>query len=109
MINVSAPVTKGCSGILLLPKEESKRREMHDCIRCAKCVSVCSMGLEPYLLMNLTEHKLWEEAEKTRILNCLDCGSCSYICPANRPVLDYVRLGKATVRGIISARKNERK
>ncbi|MDR1330961.1 MAG: electron transport complex subunit RsxC [Tannerella sp.] len=106
MINADAPVTKGTSGILLLTKEESRRRPAHDCIRCAKCVAACPMGLEPSLLMNLSEYKLWDDAEKNYIVDCIECGSCSYTCPANRPLLDYIRLGKSAVTGIIRARKN---
>jgi electron transport complex, RnfABCDGE type, C subunit len=100
MINTDVPVTKGSSGILLIPEKESIRKPMHDCIRCAKCVDACAMGLEPYLLMNLSEYKLWENAEKNHITDCIECGSCSYTCPANRPLLDYIRLGKTTVKRI---------
>ena len=105
MVNTAAPVTKGCSGILMMTNDEALRRPVHDCIRCAKCVRVCSMGLEPHLLMNLTEHRMWDEAEKNHITNCLDCGSCSYICPANRPLLDYIRLGKSAVTALRNTRK----
>ncbi|MDR2775109.1 MAG: electron transport complex subunit RsxC [Tannerella sp.] len=103
--NANVPVMKGSSGILILAKDESVRRPAHDCIRCAKCVGVCPMGLEPNLLMNLTEYKIWDEAEKNYIVDCIECGSCSYTCPAYRPLLDYIRLGKSTVMGIIRARK----
>ncbi|MDR1524272.1 MAG: electron transport complex subunit RsxC [Tannerella sp.] len=105
MIHANAPVMKGSSGILLLTKEESVRRPAHDCIRCAKCVGACPMGLEPSLLMNLSEYKLWDDAEKNYIVDCIECGSCSYTCPANRPLLDYIRLGKNTVMGIVRTRK----
>ncbi len=105
MINTDVPVMKGSSGILLMTKEESVRRPMRDCIRCTKCVGACPMGLEPSLLMNLTEYKIWEDAEKNYIADCIECGSCSYTCPANRPLLDYIRMGKSTVMGIIRARK----
>jgi electron transport complex protein RnfC len=106
MIHANAPVTKGSSGILVMTKEESVRRPMRDCIRCAKCVGACPMGLEPSLLMNLSEYKSWDEAEKHYIVDCIECGSCSYTCPANRPLLDYIRLGKSTVMGIIRTRKS---
>ena len=105
MINTDAPVTKGSSGILIMTEKESLRRPMHDCIRCAKCVSRCSMGLEPSLLMTLSENRMWESAEKNYIFDCIECGSCSYICPANRPLLDYIRMGKSTVMEIIRSRK----
>ena len=99
MINLDAPVTKGCCGIVLITKEESLRRPMRDCIRCAKCVEACPMGLEPNLLMNLSEHKIWEDTKKNHIADCIECGACNYICPSNRPLLDYIRLGKKTVMG----------
>ena len=107
MINADSPITKGCSGVLLMTKEESLRRPAHDCIRCIKCTRACPMGNEPHLLMNLAERKLWDEAKKNHILDCIECGSCTYSCPAHRPILDHVRQGKATVMSIVGAKKNE--
>ena len=99
-------VTKGTSGILLMKEEESKRKKTITCIRCSRCVSVCPMGLEPYLLMTSSEKQLWEMAENRKVMDCIECGSCSYTCPSNRPLLDYIRLGKAKVGQIIRVRKN---
>ena len=106
LVSAEVPVTKGSSGVLLLTKEESVRKPMQDCIRCAKCVNVCPMGLNPTLLMNATEFQNWELAEKNYITDCIECGSCSYTCPANRPLLDQIRLGKGKVMGIIRSRKS---
>lgn len=100
------PVTKGMSGLLLIPEAKSKRKAMSDCIRCTKCINVCPMGLNPTQLMNLTEYELWDKAERGYITDCIECGSCSYMCPSNRPLLDYIRLGKSRVNSIIRARKN---
>ncbi|SFK73586.1 electron transport complex protein RnfC [Porphyromonadaceae bacterium KH3CP3RA] len=105
LANTDVPVTKGTSGILVIPTLEAKRKAMKDCIRCSKCISVCPMGLNPTLLMNLTEFEVWDEAEKHRITDCIECGSCSYTCPADRPLLDYIRLGKGRVNTIIRNRK----
>ncbi len=102
---IDTPVTKGTSGILILPEGESRRGKIYDCIRCAKCVSVCPMGLEPYLLMTVTERQNYERTEHERVMDCIECGSCSYICPSNRPLLDYIRLGKVEVGKIIRTRK----
>lgn len=104
--NTEIPVTKGTSGVLMLPDNESKRGEASVCIRCSRCVSVCPMGLEPFLLMTLSEKQLWDRAEYEHIMDCIECGSCSYTCPANRALLDYVRLGKNKVGTIIRTRKN---
>jgi electron transport complex protein RnfC len=95
--SVNIPVVKGMSGVIVVPEEESLRREPGPCIRCSKCISVCPMNLEPYLLTVLSEKGLFERAAGERITDCMECGSCSFTCPANRPLLDYIRLGKSTV------------
>jgi len=102
---LDVPVVKGSSGILLLDAEEAKRKEVLPCIRCTKCVKVCPMGLEPYLLMTLAERGLFERMENEKTMDCIECGSCSYTCPSARPLLDYIRLGKAEVGKIMRARK----
>jgi electron transport complex protein RnfC len=99
------PVVKGSSGILLLPERESLRREIQPCVRCAKCTTVCPMGLEPYLLMPLSQKDMFEKLEEEKVMDCIECGSCSFVCPASRPLLDYIRLGKTQVGKIIRSRK----
>ena len=106
LISPEVPVGKGSSGVLLMKREESVRKPMHDCIRCAKCVDVCPMGLNPAFLMRSTLYKRWDLAEEDHIQDCIECGSCSYTCPANRPLLDQIRVGKAKVMGIIRSRKS---
>jgi len=95
--NTDVPVVKGTSGIILFPQSESERTISNPCIRCGKCITVCALNLEPYLLMTLSEKGMFERAESERITDCMECGSCSYTCPAGRPLLDYIRLGKSTV------------
>lgn len=102
---LDVPVVKGSSGILLIPEGEARRKEMQTCIRCTKCVGVCPMGLEPYLLMTLSEKGLYERMEAEKVMDCIECGSCSYTCPSARPLLDYIRLGKAEVGKIKRAQK----
>lgn len=103
--SIEVPVTKGTSGILIVQSLEAKRKQMRDCIRCAKCIDVCPMGLNPTLLMNLTEYNEWDRVEQERAVDCIECGSCSYTCPSDRPLLDYIRLGKSTVSKRIRERK----
>ena len=104
LLNTEVPMTKGSSGLLLMPVEESGRGKTEPCIRCAKCVSACPMGLEPYLLSKLAANKLWDEAEAQDVVSCIECGSCQFTCPSNRPLLDMIRVGKTTVMGNIRAR-----
>ena len=103
--SVDVPVTKGTSGILIIPEGEAKRKEYIECIRCSRCVSVCPMGLEPYLLMTLGQKQIFDRAEENKVMDCIECGSCSYTCPSNRPLLDYIRYGKGQVGQIIRSRK----
>mgnify|MGYP002516104394 FL=1 len=104
MNNIDMPANKRVSGLLFLPENESHRAEPENCIRCAKCVSACPMGLEPYLLAKQAEKQMWDDMEKHSIMDCIECGCCMFTCPSHRPLLDYVRMGKATVGGIIRAR-----
>ena len=96
--NTDVPVTKGTSGILIIAEDEASRQESKNCIRCSNCVFVCPMGLEPHLLMNLSEKGLYERASAEDIMTCIECGSCSYVCPSHRPLLDYIRFGKNIVK-----------
>ncbi len=105
--SVNVPVTKGTSGVLLFPNADANRVKLVNCIRCAKCINVCPMGLEPYLLAQQVEHSLWEQAEKHFIMDCIECGSCHYICPSGRSLLDYMRLGKNKVGFIIRNRTSK--
>jgi electron transport complex protein RnfC len=105
LASLDVPVTKGTSGILVMLESEAKRGGYMDCIRCSRCVSVCPMGLEPYLLMTFGQKQIFDRAEEDRIMDCIECGSCSYTCPSNRPLLDYIRYGKGKVGAIIRTRK----
>ena len=106
LVSTDAPVTKGISGLLLLPEQASRRTPPQPCIRCGKCVEVCPMGLEPYLLERLSSKELLERAEQECIVDCIECGSCQYTCPAHRPLLDWVRIGKSATLRMIKARRS---
>jgi Na+-translocating ferredoxin:NAD+ oxidoreductase subunit C len=98
------PVTKGTSGVLIFNNKETKRNKETNCIRCAKCVSVCPMGLEPFLINSMAKKLQFEGLNEEKILDCIECGSCSYICPANLPLLDYIRVGKNETNKLMRAR-----
>lgn len=104
LVNLAMPVMKGCSGIVVMDGGEVRRGTESACIKCAKCVEACPMGLEPYLISKLARKKAWEALESNDITSCIECGCCQFTCPAYIPLLDYVRLGKQTVMGIIRAR-----
>lgn len=101
------PVIKGTSGILMMTVNEAQSRHQTNCIRCGRCAMVCPMGLQPFLLKQLSYKNDFEETEKNNIMDCIECGSCEFTCPANIPLLDYIRYGKAKTGGIIRARNQK--
>ena len=104
LVMLDAPVTKGTSGVLLMEKKEAKRVDVLNCIRCGKCMTVCPMGLEPYLLSVIARQGDTERCEEDRIMDCIECGSCVYTCPSGRPLLDNIRLGKTNTGFMIRNR-----
>jgi len=102
--SLDVTVCKGTNSITVLSGDDACRKEPDPCIRCAKCVGVCPMGLEPFLLATASAKKMWDKAEAEMITSCIECGSCQFTCPSHRPILDNIRQGKATVMGIIRAR-----
>ena len=104
VVDITAPLIKGCSGLTVITGEEAARGKEMSCIKCAKCVSVCPMGLEPYLLSKLAKMQKWDMAEEHNTVDCIECGCCSYTCPSYLPLLDYIRIGKQTVSTIVRAR-----
>ena len=95
--NIAMPAMKGCSGITIMVGDAAKRGTESACIKCAKCVEACPMGLEPYYLAKQSKRKAWDDVEKNDIVSCIECGCCAYSCPSNRPLLDFIRLGKFKV------------
>ena len=107
--NIDAPVTKGTSGVLLIPTAESLRQKPDTCIRCAKCVEACPMGLEPYLLSKMSKKEMYDECEAHNIADCIECGCCTFSCPAYLPLLDWLRIGKGEVMKRMRARAAAKK
>lgn len=89
------PVIKGTSGILVLSKNDVNDRVESTCIHCGRCVEVCPMGLNPSTLSILGEKEMIDEALKDYgILNCIECGCCSYSCPSKRKIVHYIKYTK---------------
>lgn len=96
--NINQPVEKASNCILVLNKEESKAPITNPCIRCAKCVNVCPVGLMPLLIHKFSLKEKFDKAQDLHILDCIECGSCSYICPSKRPLVEAIRFGKRQIR-----------
>lgn len=97
---LEVPVIKGTSGLLALTKEETNSCKPKACIGCGKCVDACPMSLEPIMYARLAQFSQWEEMAKYHLMDCIECGSCSYICPSNRPLTEAIKIGKAKLRSL---------
>jgi len=97
--SLDVPVTKGTSGILVLPeKDVTHSEEFGPCIRCGRCIDACPMGLMPSMLSVLAETGHYEDARDYNLYDCFECGSCTYVCPSKRPIVQLVRLAKSMVK-----------
>jgi Na+-translocating ferredoxin:NAD+ oxidoreductase subunit C len=92
------PVVKGTSGILLLTPREVRDFQEFSCIRCGRCLDACPMFLNPSLLGMLAKKGLWDEMEENNVMDCFECGSCSYVCPSGIPLVQSFRVGKGILR-----------
>lgn len=99
------PVIKGTSGIVLLREGESLFPKEGPCIRCGNCIRVCPMRLSPTILNKLVQASLFEEALKNDVLDCIECGCCSFSCPSNIPLVQRIRLGKVEAMAILKKEK----
>lgn len=101
---LDVPVIKGTSGITVLTPDEVPPDVYGDqpCIRCGRCVEVCPMSLQPFVLGIYADRRDWDRAEEAHIVDCIECGSCAYTCPSRRPLLQLLRRAKAAVmlRGV---------
>ena len=94
ILDLETPVTKGTSGILALTSSEIRSARKTPCIGCGGCVSVCPLGLNPTRIFKLVDHLEYDRAVEEGLMDCKECGCCSYTCPAHIPLVQGMRLGK---------------
>lgn len=91
------PIIKSSSGLLLMNERESKILDEGPCIRCAACVRGCPVGLVPCQINLASEKSLWDLAKDYGASDCIECGICNYVCPANRKLLQTIKRAKLEV------------
>lgn len=88
----TAAVVKTNNALLAL--KNAKAPQTTACIRCGKCIKACPMDLMPAGLEKAYDHKNVEALQSLKVLLCMNCGCCSYVCPANRPLAEKNQLAK---------------
>ncbi len=85
------PVVKACNGILALSHQDIAEPEVQPCIRCSQCVEACPVGLLPLEMASRIRVNQLEAAVDLGLKDCINCGSCSYVCPSNIPLVHYFK------------------
>ncbi len=93
--SLDIPIMKGTSGILLLAADEVSQYTPNACLRCGRCNDACPMEMIPGILSSTIEFHHFSLAERWHVMDCIECGCCSYVCPAGRPLVQHMRRAKA--------------
>lgn len=94
---LNLPITKNFGGFLAMG-EEGVGREESACIRCGRCIRACPMQLMPAKIDSAVRRDDYAAAIAAGVLNCMECGSCTYVCPAKRELTQSCRVAKAVAR-----------
>ena len=92
--SLDIPVTKTTSSVLFLGEDEIDNNPHSNCIRCGWCLEACPMGLEPKEIALHVEAGRPEDTSQFGVFECFECGCCAYVCPAKRPLVQFIRLAK---------------
>jgi electron transport complex protein RnfC len=91
------PVIKTTSGIILMNDKEARMKAEEFCIRCGACIRECPVGLMPCLINLASEKGLWPQVNGYGASDCIECGLCNYVCPANRRLVQSIKRAKLEV------------
>jgi len=94
-------ITKGTSGVIAFDDASAARTHVpvYPCIRCGHCLDACPMFLNPSQLGLLARREEYTRmAEEFHLLDCFECGSCSFVCPSHIPLVQQFRVAKSMVR-----------
>lgn len=93
-----APILKNTNAVLIFDENETNSREITECINCGRCVSHCPMNLMPNAISTAFDAEDADRLFKLKVNLCMECGCCSYVCPAKRPLVQTNKLAKALLR-----------
>ena len=95
--DLTVPVIKSTSGILVMPGDVVIKEDYTDCIRCGTCIYNCPMNLMPNAIAKAVQNEQEEEYENWNVMDCMECGCCAYDCPANIPLVHFIKVAKNKV------------
>ena len=96
--SLDVPVLKGTSGILAFTDAETAWPKEYPCIRCARCLEACPYFLNPSRFARLSRARMFDEMEQYSVMDCVECGCCTFACPSHIPIVQLIRTGKDALR-----------
>ena len=94
---LDTPIMKGSNGIIAIDNDET---EPNECIKCGRCVDVCPMELKPLHYFKLVGQQDFQGCKDMKIMDCMECRCCEYICSSKLPLVTMIKMGKNGVRGL---------
>ena len=108
---LDAPIMKNNNAIVAFNKKDAKNPRESACIHCGRCIEACPMGLNPTVYaksMRLARSAdRAERLDRAKVNLCIECGCCSFVCPANRPLVENNKVAKSELRAF-KAQKAEK-
>jgi electron transport complex protein RnfC len=102
---LDVPLIKGMNGLVLLTGKGPLEDGFGACIRCGRCLDACPLGLEPDQVSIRVEAGRTLDTERHGALDCYECGCCSYVCPAGRPLVQFMQVAKGALRRAAETRR----
>lgn len=99
--SLDIPITKGTSGFIAFTNEETEtvHQPEYPCIHCARCLEACPLMLNPAQLGLLARNGRYREmADRYHLMDCFECGSCTYVCPSHIPLVQHFRSAKSVLK-----------
>ena len=95
---LDAPILKGTSGLLVFRKSDLAVEPAGPCIRCGRCLEACGYSLNPSLFGRLARAGYVEEMETWNVMDCMECGACTWSCPSEIPLVQLIKSAKLQIR-----------
>ena len=103
--DLEQPILKNTNAILAFGEAEATPPEPTACIKCGKCIAHCPLSLMPCEMETAYKKGNIERLMHLKVNLCMECGCCSFICPAHRPLVQTNKLAKAQVMAYKNALK----
>ena len=106
--DLSAPIMKNTNAIVAMDEKEAKPPKTTACINCGACLNHCPLRLDPRAIARAYKLDAAEDMQTLCVDLCMECGCCSYVCPAKRHLVQTNKLAKAKLREYLAKQKAEK-